>query len=72
MADLEHARVAKTHLQHVLKESVHVRGVGIAPTGDGYCLQVNVRADADAHDVPSEVDGVKVLVKVVGELRPRL
>ncbi|WP_456844789.1 hypothetical protein [Cellulomonas sp. P5_C6] len=68
MADLEQARAAKEHLRATLKDRSDVRGIGIARSGDGYQLQVNVSGDVTV-DVPGAVDGVHVHVRVVGAVR---
>jgi len=68
MADLEQARAAKERLRMTLKGRSDVRGIGIARSGDGYQLQVNV-STGPASDLPGDVDGVDVHVRVVGAIR---
>ncbi|MET0788822.1 MAG: hypothetical protein ABWY33_06220 [Cellulomonas sp.] len=68
MADLEQARAAKERLRTTLKGRSDVRGIGIARSGDGYQLRVNV-SSGPASDLPDDVDGVDVDVRVVGAIR---
>ena len=69
MADLDHARAAKSRLRTVLADHEGIEGVGLAPDGDGYCVQVNVVRTVATADIPAEVDGVSVHVHVVGPVR---
>lgn len=69
MADLQHARDAKSHLRAALAGRRGVRGVGLTPTPAGYCLQVDVERDRDGDGVPDAIDGVPVRVRVVGAIR---
>jgi len=70
MADLEHARAAKERLRTTLEGRSDVRGIGIARAGDGddYRLQVNLSTSAGP-DLPGDVDGVDVQVRVIGAIR---
>ncbi|WP_250445470.1 hypothetical protein [Actinotalea sp. C106] len=69
MADLDHARAAKSRLRDVLAGHDGIEGVGLAPDGDGYCVQVNIARTVVATDIPADVDGVSVHVHVVGPVR---
>ncbi|MBO1751019.1 hypothetical protein J4G33_04305 [Actinotalea sp. BY-33] len=69
MADLDHARAAKARLREALADHDGIEGVGLAPDGDGYCVQVNVTRTVIATDIPADVDGVSVHVHVVGPVR---
>lgn len=66
MADLEQARAAKERLRAALAGRPGVRGIGVAPDGDGYQVQVNVTSRTTSAVVPPAVDGVTVRVRVVG------
>jgi hypothetical protein len=44
--------------------------VGITRLGDGYALKLNVAAEA-APGLPTELDGVPVIVEVVGRITKR-
>lgn len=70
MADLQQARAAKAHLRRALAHTRGLRGIGVTPVGDGYAVQVNLERQPDG-DVPRQVNGVPVQVKVVGSLAPR-
>lgn len=67
MSDLRSAQAAKQHLRERLAGRADVRGVGITRRADGYALQVNV-VSPSGPAVPSTVDGVRVRVRVVGEI----
>lgn len=68
MADLQHARAAKSRLRTALRGREGIRGIGLAHIKDGYCLQVNVTELSDGTALPPSVDGVQVLVRVVGPI----
>lgn len=75
MVDLAQARAAKDHLRSALAanrgpDRGGVRGIGLARTAEGYCVQVNVDHGPHA-DIPGTVDGVPVRVRVVGRVTPR-
>lgn len=69
MADLEQARAAKSRVRAALAGHDGIEGIGLAPEGGGYCVQVNVLRVAAGSDVPADVDGVPVHVRVVGPVR---
>lgn len=60
------ARRAQRHLRAQLAGRSGVCGVGLARVGDGYTLRVNVVERGV--DVPAEVDGLPVDVRVTGPL----
>jgi hypothetical protein len=68
MADISAARAAKERLRSELAQRPHIRGVGVGLGPDGYCVRVNVAADADRVGLPRSVDGVPVDVRVVGRV----
>jgi hypothetical protein len=69
MADLDRARAAKTRLRSDLAGRVAVRGVGLSRRADGYHVQVNLQRESDREDVPGQVDGVPVDVRVSGPIQ---
>lgn len=69
MADLGRARAAKARLRTDLAGRDGVCGVGISRSADGYHVQVNLERDADRPDLPRQVDGVPVDVRVSGPIR---
>ena len=69
MADLNEARAAKSRLRSALAGRDGVCGVGISRGADGYHLQVNLQREADRKDVPGDVDGVPVNVRVSGRIQ---
>jgi hypothetical protein len=69
MADLSKARAAKARLRSDLAGRDGVCGVGISRGADGYHLQVNLQRESDRKDVPGQVDGVPVNVRVSGRIQ---
>ena len=65
-ADLTTARAAKRHLAARLKGQPNINGVGVAPAPGGWTLKVNLVDPDPRPQVPRIVDGVDVLVEVVG------
>lgn len=72
MADIAAARAAQGSLATQLDGSAWVRGIGIAVLSDGYGVRVNVAslADGAVPALPTEVDGVPVEVREVGDVTP--
>jgi hypothetical protein len=66
---LEAARAAKGKARTVFARYGHVNGVGITRKGDDYAVKVNLSSDPDAPcEYPEEIDGVPVVVHVVGPI----
>ena len=65
---LEQARAAKSQLSDVLGGRDLVVGIGVARSGAGWQIKVNLVRDAPELDVPAHVDGVPVTVEVVGRI----
>jgi hypothetical protein len=57
-------------LAAALETVEEVLGLGIAVLDGGFGLKVNVESEAVTSSIPSEVDGVAVIVEVVGEITP--
>ena len=68
-ATLEQARAAKRKLSARLQNIAEVHGIGIAVLDGGYGVKVNFAVRPDAGIVPGDVDGVPVVVDVVGSIR---
>jgi hypothetical protein len=68
-ATLEQARAAKRKLADRLQDNAEVRGIGIAVLDDGYGVKVNFAIRPASGVVPDDVDGVPVVVDVVGSIR---
>jgi hypothetical protein len=47
-----------------------IQAVGIAPLAGGYAVKINLRNDSP-HNLPLEIDGVPVIVEVVGIISAR-
>jgi hypothetical protein len=67
-ATLESARQAKAKLNSILDGVGNVVGIGITRVGVGFGVKVNLSDGADAALVPSEVEGVPVIVEVTGRI----
>ena len=68
-ATLEQARTAKQRLAERLHGVANVRGIGIAVLDGGYGVKVNFATRPEAGVVPEDVDGVPVVVDVIGSIR---
>ncbi len=71
-ATLEAARAAKRKTLTALGNCAELNGVGITRVEDGYAVKVNLAAEVTAGGpIPEEVDGVPVVVEVVGRISKR-
>jgi hypothetical protein len=68
-ASIDAARAAKDRLGERLAGEALVNGVGLARSGEGWAVKVNLLRAAPDLDLPAEVDGVEVRVEVVGEIK---
>jgi hypothetical protein len=69
VSGLADARAAKAALAERLSQHPAVVGVGIAREGEDHVVRVNLCEPAD--DLPDEVEGVPVRMRVVGRIVPR-
>jgi hypothetical protein len=68
-ATLEQARAAKKRAEEVFSALATVVGVGVTRKNNGYAVKINLGAAAPAGTkLPENVDGVPVVVEVVGRL----
>lgn len=67
-ATLERARAAKAKTRELLAGFASVRGIGIAMLDGGYGVKVNLLEAFPPGVIPDDVDGVPVIVDVVGEI----
>jgi hypothetical protein len=67
---LEAARRVKILAREVASRSGKVTGVGIARTGSGYAVKVNLRG-APPTDLPRQIDGVSVVYEQTGPVQAR-
>lgn len=65
---LELARQAKSKAKEAFRSVGHVNGVGITRKAGKYAVKVNLAA-APKCTPPETIDGVPVVVQVVGEIR---
>ncbi|MGH2444642.1 MAG: hypothetical protein ACRDGD_01160 [Candidatus Limnocylindria bacterium] len=68
VASLDQARAAKAGLLELLSGRPELRGVGIARVPGGFGVKVNLLRSPSA-PLPVDVEGVPVVVEVVGEIR---
>jgi hypothetical protein len=68
-ATLEQARAAKAKLAAVLAGRPDLRGIGIAVLDCGYGVKVNLTRRPEDLSLPDDVDGVPVILDIVGPIR---
>jgi hypothetical protein len=67
---LDEVRTVKSKALRLFGQKAEVVGVGITEIAGGYGLKINLReAPEPGIDLPESVDGVPVLVEVVGAIR---
>jgi hypothetical protein len=66
---LEEATAAKETLRARLAGLAEIRGIGVAVLPDGYGVKVNLLNAVACAQVPDDVDGVPVIIDVVGAIR---
>jgi hypothetical protein len=64
------ARAAKSTLAAQLSDEPGVVGVGLARRSGAYVVKVDLADEGAARRVPGDVDGVQVVVEVIGAIRP--
>lgn len=69
-ASLEQARAVKEEVARRLAGAGEVVGVGLTKARGGYAVKVNLK-EPPRGPVPDEVDGVPLLIDVVGVVRKR-
>lgn len=68
---LSRARTVKDRLQKTLASRADVCGIGITKVGMSYGVKVNLSDGADRDSVPTAIQGVPIVVDVVGPIRKR-
>jgi hypothetical protein len=68
-ASLERALAAKEKLRRMVGDSPDVCGIGIAALPDGFGVKLNLRRTPEPGTIPDDVDGVPVIVDVVGSIK---
>jgi hypothetical protein len=71
MATLDEARRAKDAVLSLLEHHGAVNGVGVAPVEDGFAVKVNLSEPVDDVSLPTNIEGVRVVWEVVGEIGKR-
>jgi hypothetical protein len=65
-ASFEQAERAKQKVCDLLAGVPSVNGIGIAALEDGYSVKVNLRNTDARAAIPEEIDGVRIVVEVIG------
>lgn len=68
-ATLERAREVRPRVAALLADLPEVVGVGVTFLDDGFAVKVNFRRMPESCEIPTEVDGVPLVVEVVGTIR---
>lgn len=68
-ASLERAVAAKTKLNEMLGDSPNICGLGIAVLPSGFGIKLNLLRAPQPGTIPDDVDGVPVIVDVVGSIK---
>ena len=66
--ELENARIAKSKAKSLFRSIGRVNGVGITRKDGHYAVKVNLESQPKKQP-PADIDGVPVVVHVVGEYR---
>jgi hypothetical protein len=67
---LDAARAAKTKARHVLSQYGQVNGVGITERDGQYAVKVNLeKATVTDEGWPDSIDGVPLVVQLIGKIR---
>ncbi len=68
-ATLAKARAVKEKVAKIVEGDPSVSGIGVARVGDGYGVKVGVTGPtATVTGLPSDIDGVPVIVETVGKI----
>lgn len=70
MITVERARLAKDNIRKLLNRPVWLCGIGISKNNNDFCVQVQVSKITDEirKMIPSEMDGVLVIIEQVGSI----
>jgi hypothetical protein len=68
MASLEQARAAREGLAELLVSLPQLNGIGVARSGRGWAVKVNLSEPVPRGRVPLEFEGVPVRVEVIGPI----
>jgi len=66
---LEQARAAKRKAKELLQAFTMVNGIGVTSGPSGYAVKVNLeRSTTPGEQIPEEIDGVPVVIEIVGPI----
>ena len=67
--ELERARAAKTKAKSLLAKIPEINGIGLTQIDGEYAVKINLSCEpADRSAIPDEIDGIPVVLHVVGEI----
>jgi hypothetical protein len=69
-SSLDAARAAKEKIRELLIGFDEVRGLGLTSVGSRYAVKVNLSEQPENLSLPDDVDGVPVVIDVVGAIKP--
>lgn len=67
---LTQARLAKSKATEMLSHVDGIVGIGLTQQGEYYAVKINLDRALPPGTVPEQIDGIAVLVEVVGSIRP--
>jgi len=67
----EAAAAAKQKLRNHLAGQPGLRGIGLTRRGEGYAVKVNLDNAPEDDSLPTDIDGVPIIVDVIGAVKPR-
>jgi len=67
---LEVARAAKEKVRELIAGFDEVRGLGLTSVGSRYAVKVNLSEQPENLSLPDDIDGVPVVIDVVGAIKP--
>ncbi len=69
MVTIEEARALKLKLLEKYQDEAWLVGLGIELHDDGYAVRINLRHSQIGFDFSNTIDGVPVVVKIVGDIQ---
>jgi hypothetical protein len=66
---IDDARAAKSEVKKVFSRVPGLMGVGLTRHQGGYAVKVNLKSSPVGKELPTEVNGVPVVLEIVGGIR---
>lgn len=70
MKTIEEVRKAKEDFLYFYGKKLPINGIGVAKDKKGFYLKLNL-ISASTVEIPTEIDDVRIITKVVGDLKKR-